>query len=154
MRVSNQMGGNRLYKSTKQNKQRKVAAQARQEARKGFIRSSGLTGSGALRSSLYNDMFGQSIKTQHDALRLMRTNYRKASQLMKQEKYKPLKGDKDVWTSFINGEINEKGLDEALKKLKEEAEKKVTEEADKKVPDEADEKVKDEADKKVTAPEA
>lgn len=132
MRVSNQMGGNRLYKSTRQNKQKRVSAQARQVARDGFMRSSGLIGSGVLRSSLYNDMFGQSIKNRHDALRQMRTNYRKASQLMKQEKYKPLKEDKDIWISFINGKINEKGLDEALKKLTEEAEKKETEEEDKK----------------------
>lgn len=128
MRVTNQMGGNRLYRTTKQNKQKKAAAQARQNARQSFWRSSGLIGSGAMRSSLYNDMYGQSLKTRHDALRQMRTNYRKASQLMKQDKYKLIKGDKDIWISFINGDIDEKGLDKALKKLTEETEKKEPEE--------------------------
>lgn len=125
MRVSNQMGGNRLYKSTKAAKERKIAAQARKESMDSFINSSKSMGLEAIRSSLYNDKAsGLSFKQRHDNLRQLRVNYRKASQLMKLEKYKPLTGEKDVWTSLINGKIGEKELDEALVKLKEEEQKK------------------------------
>ncbi len=125
MRVSNQMGGNRLYKSTKAAKEKKIAAQARKESMDSFINSSKSMGLAAIRSSLYNDeVSGLSFKQRHDNLRQLRINYRKASQLMKLEKYKPLTGEKDVWTSLINGKIGEKELDEALVKLKEEEQKK------------------------------
>ena len=122
MRVSNQMGGNRLYKSTKAAKEKKIAAQARKESMDSFINSSKSMGLAAIR---YNDeVSGLSFKQRHDNLRQLRINYRKASQLMKLEKYKPLTGEKDVWTSLINGKIGEKELDEALVKLKEEEQKK------------------------------
>lgn len=125
MRVSNQMGGSRLYKSSKANKEKKIAAQARQASRDSFINSSKSMGLDALRSSLYNDKSsGLSFKQRHDNLQQLRVNYRKASQLMKQEKYKSLKGEKDVWTSLINGEIGEKELDQVLAKMKEEEQKK------------------------------
>ena len=90
-----------------------------------FINSSKSMGLEAIRSSLYNDkVSGLSFKRRHDNLRQLRVNYRRASQLMKLEKYKPLTGEKDVWTSLINGKIGEKELDEALVKLKEEEQKK------------------------------
>lgn len=121
MRVTNNMLDRQLNKNSGLSKEKRITASAKKEARDVFMRSSALTGSGALGSFLYNDW--SAIKSRYDSLQSLRVQYRKASGLMKLEKYKPLKGDKDVWSAFINGEIDEKDLDKILKKMEEEAAK-------------------------------
>ena len=121
MRITNNILNSQLNKSSRINEERKIFTSTKSTARDVFMRSSLLTGSGALGSFMYNDW--SAIKSRHDALQSLKVNYRKASELMKLEKYKPLKGDKDVWSAFINGEIDEKDLDKILKKMEEEAAK-------------------------------
>lgn len=121
MRITNNMLNSQLNKNSGLSKEKRITASAKRAARDVFMRSSLLTGSGALGSSLYNDW--SAIKSRHDSLQALRVQYRKASDLMKLDKYKPLKGDMDIWTAFVNGEIDEKDLDKILKKMEEEAAK-------------------------------
>ena len=121
MRITNNMLNSQLNKGSRLNEERKIFTSTKSTARDVFMRSSLLTGSGALGSFMYNDW--SAIKSRHDSLQSLRVQYHKATQLMKLEKYKPLKGDKDVWSAFINGEIDEKDLDKILKKMEEEAAK-------------------------------
>lgn len=121
MRITNNMLNRQINKNNGLSEEKKITASAKKAARDVFMRSSLLTGSGALGSPLYNDW--SSIKSRYDSLQSLRVQYHKASGLMKLEKYKPLKGDMDIWTAFVNGEIDENDLDKILKKMEEEAAK-------------------------------